>query len=98
MKNMFESKEVFFAYVQIDCAIWSLKELSNKLKINLVPIDIVINEATGFVKEENKQAVKEAKGLLNIIIENKKLIECEYDHEIEALKRIEALEEKFKCN
>lgn len=78
MKNIAESEETFMAYSMIDASYYLFEQLVKKInapKSNLVRM---IDKQTGFDKAEVEIWAKEAKDLLQVIIEQKKIIEADY--------------------
>ena len=84
MKSMFESPECFKAYAEIDCAYSMIKELESNLEKYSAKhaLEIMIDEATGYSKSKAHEIINQTIECLNLIIENKKIIEADYSKEV----------------
>lgn len=78
MKNIFESGEVFEAYARIDLRYYGIEQLSKDLNKPRSPLEIMIDEQTGYGKEKNRKDIKTAIELIKGIIADKKIIEADY--------------------
>jgi hypothetical protein len=91
MKNRFESAEIFEAFTVIDVCYLQLEEMR---KLPLSPPNVIeqmIDRATGFDKklyDDRKKAIIE---LIELIIENKKIIEAPFAQDQELLDKIKNL-------
>ena len=91
MKDILESEETFTAYATIDCSMHMLQELLKDLQKPLSPIEILIDVAVQANKEKAKQAIE----LLDILIENKKIIGAYNGTEDILKKRVQELVDKY---
>ena len=76
MKNQFESPEIFEAYSRIDTSYHMLESYNKSLNIRR-PIDILVDESTGFEKDIYSHILE----LLRGMVADKKLIEANYSNE-----------------
>ena len=84
MKNIFESPEVMSAYAQIDLLYYGLEELSKQFLgevKNQSPINQMIDEKTGFAKAKREEVRDSAIECLELIIEQKKIVEADYSED-----------------
>tara|TARA_R110000868_G_scaffold309986_2_gene571215 strand:+ start:2426 stop:2710 length:285 start_codon:yes stop_codon:yes gene_type:complete len=90
MKGILDSPECFQAYAEIDCAYFMITEIEKELSNYVVkhPLEIMIDEATGFAKAKYKEQVHSVIELLNVIIENKKIIEADYKFEVDMIGKL----------
>lgn len=80
---MFESSEIFTAYATISACYYGIGEIEKevmKMK-SRPPIVQMVDEATGYYDAKQKQFTEDTIELLNVIIENKKIIEDDYTAE-----------------
>lgn len=75
------------AYGQIDYCYYMLEEMSKPQKL-LSPIEIAIDNATGYKSAKEKETCKTAISLLKCIIKNKKFIEADFSGDAKALKEL----------
>lgn len=88
MKNMFESAETFEAYAMIDLNYYMLKDIHDRNSKPVPPIVQMVNDATGWQKEQNETNVKDTVHCLREIIRLKKQIEADYSGDEESLNKI----------
>lgn len=89
-----DSPEVFEAYARIDFRYYGIKELLKELKasdIGKSPIDLMIDRATGYSQEQNRQRIKVGIELLKGIIEDKKFIEADTSADEKTLSELKSL-------
>lgn len=91
MRHFQENAETFEAQANIDCCYYMLNETLKGLSKPKTPIEIMIDDATGFSKSMTEKARLGAIGLLKQIIENKKFMKADYAADVETLKEIQAL-------
>lgn len=95
---MFESKETFAAYANIDIAYYMIAEVNKNIPERHGIIK-AIDEATGYDKVLDAQLAQELIPCLELVIENKKIIEADFSKDVELLNRSkEALKNKPKNN
>lgn len=96
MKSIMESAEVFEAYAQIDYCYYALKEVQNDLaKSSRSPLEIMIDNATGYGAEKDKECVEICISLLETIIDNKKIVEADYSGDEIMLGKLRLIMQKF---
>jgi len=83
-----ESPEVFEAYAIIDYCCYALEKLNIELSKPKSGLDILIDRATGYDKEEVKKIMKTALKLLKQIVEAKKIVEADYSKETKIINEI----------
>lgn len=95
MKNIVESPEIFAAYAEIDLNYYLLKDIYNKITqaANRPAIVKMVDDATGYTKEQNKENIENAIGCLENIITNKKIIEADYSTDEKMLFQIKKLQQ-----
>ena len=91
MKNILESPEVMGAYATIDASYYLLKDLLKELQVKRSPIEVMVDDATGYGADKLAKQKKEATELLKTVIENKKIIEADYSDDEKALNQIREL-------
>lgn len=95
MKDIYESGEVMGLYSQIDLCYYMLDGIHKHLQRPLAPIERLIDNQTGYGKDQNKKAINDSIGLLLIIIKCKKKVEADYQADERLLKELKALKSRL---
>lgn len=88
MKNRWDSAESFEAYAVIDYCYWRLEKLHKELSKPVASINALIDEATGFKDQKEKEIAQEIVSLLDSAIESKKFLELDFSADEEFKKKI----------
>lgn len=91
MKEMFESEEIFTAHATISAGYVMIQEYYKVLNQPRSPIDVAIDNATGFDKHRQQGIAKNIIVCLKDIIKAKKVIEADYSKDEEMIKAIKKL-------
>jgi len=86
MKAIAESAEVFEAYAMIDYAYYMLKECQKKYFKPVAPIVQMADASCGY--DRTKEEAKTVIDFLELIIENKKIVEADYSGDENILNQI----------
>lgn len=91
MKNKIGMSEILCAHAEIDLCYLGLQMLYEEVSKEIAPIDKMIDNATGYSKEKNKENRENAIILLSRIIKAKKIIEVDYSGDENVLAEIKAI-------
>lgn len=91
MKNIFDSADIFEAYARIDLRYYGLQELckSPVHDGHLSPIEQMIDMA--IMGDKVREDIQTAIELIEGIIEDKKIIDADYDNDMEVLEKLREL-------
>jgi hypothetical protein len=91
MKNILESPEVFEAYAQIDLMYFGLRNILKKIEFPRSPLEIMVDDATGFQKSQTTKNIKDSIEIIENIIRCKKTIEAPIDSDEKLLNQLKNL-------
>lgn len=90
MKGILENEEVFEAYARIDYCYYELEAISKSMddEGSLLPIERMIDNATGHGEKMNEERKQQIIDLLEEVISSKKIINADYTNDEKALLNI----------
>lgn len=91
MKHILESAESCGAHGVIGYCYWRIEQIHKEMNIPTAAINRMIDVATGYDKAKEKEWLDETIELLETVIENKKLIEADYENDEQMLRTIQSV-------